>query len=89
MNKVIYKFPFERKENFQITVPKGAEILCVKVQDNIPYLWILIDANETINEVRYFNIFGTGQEFDATKYKYISTFMIFSGTLVYHLFEAK
>lgn len=86
MNKVIYKFQFAEQDDFKICLPKNSQILCVQMQDEIPCMWTLMDKNEKA-EVRHFRVFGTGHYFALSNYKYIGTFQLFTGSLVFHLFE--
>ena len=87
MNKTIYKFPIEVIDDSQITLPKNAEILCVQMQDGNPYIWVMIDKGEKKAEVRHFCLFGTGHPFALLDYKYIGSFQMYAGSLVFHLFE--
>jgi hypothetical protein len=87
--KVIWKFDILMEDRISIGLPKGAEILTVQTQKGIPFLWALVDPEQT-PELRYFRIYGTGrqtQDFENLKLTYISTFQIMDGTLVFHLFE--
>lgn len=72
-----------------ILMPKGAEILTVQTQNGIPCIWALVDI-EAEKEPRVFDIFGTGHPvtFDmGVERKYINTFQLKGGALVFHLFE--
>jgi len=89
MNEIIYKFPIEVKDDFQLTLPKNSQILCVQTQGENPCMWVLIDKDEKEAEVRHFSIFGTGHPLALLDYKYIGTFQLFTGSLVFHLFEKK
>ena len=77
-----------------VMMPKGARILCVQVQNGVPYLWALVPSTEfetgmvTI-ERRVFWVFSTGQEIpDELATHYIGTFQQGDGRLVFHVFEA-
>ena len=87
MKNIIYKYPIPIQDYIKLTLPKGAEVLCVKIQWESPYIWALVDENETEKEERDFRIFGTGNYFDLTEYKYIGTFLHDGGVFVWHLFE--
>jgi hypothetical protein len=81
--KTIYKYKIDYTGN--IKMPKGAQVLCVQVQHNEPHLWALCepDAEE---EERHFDVYGTGWEIDRPG-KYIGTFQLNDGSLVFHVFE--
>lgn len=92
MNKVIWKFPLATADKQDISLPKGAEILCVQTQDDKPYLWALVEEGFTEN--RTFEIFGTGQKINydsgTARYidrKYIGSFQQQEGVFVWHVFE--
>jgi hypothetical protein len=70
----------------KIEMPKGAKILTVQVQHNEPQLWAMV-CTKMERETRHFKIFGTGHNIDTFPDKYIGTFQIHDGTLVFHVFE--
>ena len=68
-------------------MPKGAEILCVQMQNNIPCIWAKVET-ENDNELRFIEVFGTGHRIDGnTERKYIGTFQNPVGNIVFHVFE--
>jgi hypothetical protein len=67
-------------------MPEGAEILTVQMQNGEPCLWALVDAHlPTTN--RKILIRGTGHDASGVG-RYISTFQMKGGALVFHAFEA-
>lgn len=87
--KTIYKYRLDMTDFQQVSLPKGAEILCVQSQHNIPNLWALVDTEQR-REMRQFEIFGTGHEVKedmGIDRKYIGTFQLNDGNLVFHVFE--
>jgi hypothetical protein len=89
MNKMVYKYQLNTTNNQSVWLPKGAEILTVQTQNNIPYIWVLIDTSQPMEE-RRFEIFGTGASIHydmGTDRKYIRTYQLYSKNLVFHLFE--
>lgn len=89
MNKVIWKFQLEVQDKQFISLPEGAEILSVQTQDYIPCIWVLVNPNNPTEE-RCFEIFGTGHNIYCDMgidRKFIGTFQMQSGKLVFHLFE--
>ena len=90
MNRIIYKYPLEVTDVRNISLPIGAEILTIQAQNETPCLWALIDPNEKAIEIRTIEIFGTGHPvgYDmGVSRKYISTFLLRGGQLVFHAFE--
>lgn len=85
--KRIFKYQVETKDLQIVEMPKGAEILCVQLQHNIPCIWALVDENRE-KENRYIETFGTGHYIDnVNNRKYISTIQCHSGQLILHYFE--
>jgi hypothetical protein len=86
MKKQIWKFNFPIKDDFQIEMPKGANILTVQNQHERGTLWAICDT-EAEKEIRNFSITGTGHPIDPVNKDYIGTFQTSNGSLVWHLFE--
>jgi hypothetical protein len=87
--RTIYKYSFEVKDIQRVYLPLEAEILTVQSQQGNPYMWALVDPENKLVE-RVFEVFGTGhpiQEDMGTDRKYIGTFQLQDGFLVFHLFE--
>lgn len=60
MNKTIWKFELAIDNKNIISMPKGAEILSVQLQNNKPCIWALVNPDEPDKEERHFEMFGTG-----------------------------
>ena len=89
MNKTIWKFELETTDNQTLKMPVGAEILTVQTQSDKPCLWALVDPNAE-KEGRFIEIFGTGHPvgYDmGIDRKYIGTYQLHGGSLVFHVFE--
>ena len=72
---------------FEVVMVRDAEILTVQVQDGRPNMWAIIDDDQPQDQVRRFNVRGTGHAFTGTEGRYIGTFQVAEGMLVFHLFE--
>ena len=73
-----------------IDMPVGADILTVQMQDNMPFIWALVNPNETNRISRCLELYGTGHNISYEKgeeRKYIGTFQFTDCGEVYHLFE--
>lgn len=87
MEKRIFKYTIEREAFPQIEMPQGAEILCVQTQNGTPCIWALVEPNAPVIK-RSFEILATGQIVNETvSRKYIGTFQLDGGRLVFHCFE--
>ena len=87
--KTIWKFPLQSIDRQSVQMPQGAEILTVQTQRGQPCLWAIVDDVAPM-ERRVLEIFGTGHEIHEemeTERKYIGTFQLMSGDLVFHVFE--
>jgi len=85
----IYKYQFEVESYPYVEMPKGAIILTVQTQYDIPCIWAIVDDSQTVLENREFRLFGTGHivDIDPALYRYIGTFQLLKGQFVGHLFE--
>ena len=66
-------------------IPVTAKVLCVKLQHNIPTIWMLVDT-ESANQKRTFVIFPTGGYMLDFQIPYLDTVQDNNG-LVWHVFE--
>ena len=82
--KTIYKYEISPLHT-AIEMPKGAELLSVKTQNNTPCLWALVDTDQP-PEDRFLVVFGTGHPV-VNHGKYLGTFLIENDSLVFHVFE--
>jgi hypothetical protein len=84
--KTIWKY-----EVFNVLeMPKGAKILSLQVQNNLPHFWVLVDT-EADKEKRIFSIYSTGFNLEMLdldgKDKYIGTYQSLKTDFVWHVFE--
>jgi len=85
--KQIWKYFLEVTEKQEIVMPAGAEFLTVQVQRDIPYIWVCVNPDNEL-ETRQIRIHGTGHNInDCENFKYISTFQMHDGSLIFHAFE--
>ena len=82
----VFKYELLMCDHINIILPKGAEILKVGVQSDQPFMWTLIDPDAP-DEKRSFRIVGTGHSIDEINLKFIDTFQLSGGDLIFHIFE--
>jgi hypothetical protein len=82
----IWKYRLVVEDEQTLEMPIGAIPLCVQIQSAKPYLWALVDDYKK-KEPRKFITRGTGHEFNEVG-KYIGTYQLQNGMLVFHVFEA-
>ena len=86
--KKIYKYPLEIEDTQFVELPLGAEILTAQMQGNQLCLWAMVNTSpEAINKNRRIEIIGTGSPVPTGDLKYISTFQMMGGVLIFHVFE--
>lgn len=86
MSAAVWKYPFKTRDGFALDMPRGAEVLAVQTQNDVPCLWALVDPTAE-KEPRWFRIYGTGHAIDGDGRKYLGTYQLSSGALVFHVFE--
>jgi hypothetical protein len=85
--KTIWKFPLEVTDAQGVLLPQGAQVLTAQLQGRSLCLWALVDPDAP-KTVRLLHIFGTGHPVhNADSLRYISTFQLDGGALVFHVFE--
>jgi len=67
-------------------VPEGAEILTIQTQYNLPCIWALVNPDAKKVPVQI-EIFGTGHPIPEGNRKYIGTYQLHNGSLVFHAFQ--
>ena len=86
MTLVIYKYALQTIDEQELTMPVGAKVLCVQVQDGEPYLWALVDTRRP-HESRTVLTCGTGNPTLLTpNHTHVGTYQLHGGALVYHVF---
>lgn len=81
----ICKFPLVLTDMQEITVPAGAQLLTVQLQDETPCLWALVDGYAGLTETRTIEIHGTGNPILSGLRQYVATFQ--QPPFVWHVFE--
>jgi len=84
--RTVYKYPVKVDDHFELELPRGAEILTVETQGEAVQLWALVDPAES-TEPRQFRLAGTGHPIEDPNLKYVSSFQLYGGSLVFHVFE--
>lgn len=87
MMQRVFKYPLHATGEQSVPLPHGAQILCVQTQRGTPCLWALIDDTAPTGVYRTITIYGTGQPIYRSPGKYIGTFQINDGSLVFHVFD--
>ena len=84
----IWKYPIQCVGTQIIELPEGAEILTAQLQREMGRLclWVKVDT-EKPKVIRSIRIYGTGHPIEQEKLKYISTYQVADGMLVFHVFE--
>lgn len=83
----IWKFPVLVTDAQVVIMPRGAQFLTLQVQNEEPCLWAMVDP-ELPKEKRYLLTIGTGSNFPPVIDKYVGTYQLDGGALVFHVFES-
>lgn len=86
MEKTIWKFQIEPNDIIKVDMPIGAEVLTVQTQFEQPCIWAIVNPKAK-TETRTFRMADTGHPVNENVKKYIGTFQLMSGQLIFHLFE--
>lgn len=87
MSKSIWKFQLETTDIQIIEMPADVEILTIQIQNGVPCIWALVSPDAPKRKVA-FEIYGTGNPVpENAKRKYIGTYQLEKGALVFHCFE--
>lgn len=86
--KTIYKYPLKIQDKQTVSIPMGAQILSVQVQDEVVCLWALVDPELPKKEFE-FQMLGTGHDASHinANYLHIGTVQLDDGNLVFHVFR--
>lgn len=85
MTQTIYKYELRVDDEQFVDMPTGAKMMCVQMQHGKPCLWALVDPILE-KERRTVIMCGTGHPMPYAG-RYISTFQMDGGALVFHAFE--
>lgn len=90
MTKIIYKYEVPSTPFHWMTVPRGAEFLCLQMQKLKPVMWFLVDSEETETENRAVRQYMTGVPINdrnqPSSDTYIGTLQFHDGAFVVHYF---
>lgn len=85
--KSIWKYELKVVDQQSIKMPVGAEMLTVKVQNNVPCLYCMVDIDNE-REFRGIRTFGTGHNsIENEIMSYVGTYQLPEHGLVFHVFD--
>lgn len=67
-------------------MPFGAKVLFASMQNSDLCLWVEVDDEEKLQN-RKFRIYGTGHTLPDDPGRYLGTFIMHNGALVFHIYE--
>lgn len=86
IKSAVWKWTIPDIGPFTLDMPFGAQVLTVQMQHGAATLWALVEPGAS-EDKRHFLIVGTGHSFDASGLRYVGTFQVAHGALVWHLWE--
>lgn len=87
--RTIYKYEVPVEDRFTLSMPFGADVLTVQVDQKTdkPCIWVTVETFNS-NEERVFKFVGTGHPFiEEAGQSYVGTIQLMNGGFVGHLFE--
>ncbi len=70
----------------EIEMPIGSEILCVQIQYGEPVIWAKVNPDNETETIKIITVF-IGSPMTGEEGRYIGTYQIREGSLVFHVFE--
>lgn len=90
MTTTVHKFALPMADAPRVSMPRGAEVLTVQVQGGPTpeqvFLWARVNPDAPMEE-RPFRVSGTGHALGEGVGRYVGTFQLHAGLLVFHVFE--
>lgn len=91
----ILKYKIDVTGKQVIKLPADSEVLTVQVQNGVPHIWAKVYDEESIlkahgeykEEEHHISSYGTGNEIKNSCGRYIGTYQLDEGSLVFHVFE--
>jgi hypothetical protein len=89
MKKTIFKYSLQTVVTQDVLMISGAKILCVQAQNEIPCLWVEVELGdeESDLEARRILIYGTGHTMTDDLTRYIGSYQLLNGELIFHVYE--
>lgn len=85
--KTIYKYELSVEDEQIIEMPYLHQILSLQVQYGKPCIWVLVDLSVSTMENVKFVTYGTGHQVKPEIDKYVGTYQLNDGLLVFHVFK--
>ena len=85
----VWKYKIPMKDSFSIEMPDNHSTLTVQLQNNEPYIWVLVETSDTLIKAE-FRLAGTGHAIEYPEndgLNYIGSFQMENGRFIFHLFE--
>lgn len=83
----VWKYVLEVTDEQLIEMPQGAQILSVAVQNGSPMLWALVNPVAPFED-RIVRTIGTGHPVEDVLGRFLGTYQLHGGALVFHVFES-
>jgi hypothetical protein len=86
MITAVWKWNLAVTDVQKLDIPVRAKLLCVQIQNGTPRLWALVNPDAP-TETRNIITLGTGLRVDCLPGKYVGTYQLKGGVLVFHVFD--
>jgi hypothetical protein len=84
--QTIYKVSLKTTDEQFVQIARGAKLLTVQMQHGGPQLWFECDTNAVMGS-RRIAIYGTGHQMLPQPQKYVGTYQLDNGALVFHVYD--
>lgn len=89
--RAVFKYTLPISDEFELLLPRGAELLSVQGQHDAAQLWALVNQDALLVPFR-FRLLTTGEPVDPRGLEgltYLGTFQVLKGTFVGHVWGAQ
>lgn len=83
----VFKYTLKVTDEQTIEIPSPADLLTVQIQHGMPQLWAIVDENTKTRPITLLTV-GTGNPMPDNYRKYLGTYQLSGGALVFHVFES-
>jgi hypothetical protein len=86
--KKIFEYVLSLKDESELQLPAGAQILSVMEQKNEIVLYAIVNTSVEVTKTISVRVVGTGHavDFDLNEYGFVGTVSLHGGALMFHVF---
>ena len=81
----IWKYELQVENEQEVDIPKAHTVLTVAIQNDAPCIWVEVDDSFETIPVKFITL-GTGHVVNRNVDKYIGSYQLHGGELVFHVY---